>query len=225
MSDRESLQPAALNQSADRTAAARSRVYALLGEAFTYPRGESVLRLLEGDWLSELEESGRLAHPELTYPADLHLPGSRDAIQILERRYSDLFDVHGAAPTVSLLERAYGNEPEQKLWQELLSFYRHFGLDFSKGYAEEQPDHLLTELAFMHYLCFLEAGASIGWEDYRRGQRDFLNRHLANWVESAAARIDAASESERVYAELADILVRFIRAETIALNDGAPGSE
>ena len=68
--------------------------------------------------------------------------------------YTQLFDVTSGTPLVSLLERRYGEKPEQKLWENLLNFYSHFGLDFSQGYAVEQPDHLLTELGFMHYLSF-----------------------------------------------------------------------
>ena len=77
--------------------------------------------------------------------------------------------------------------------QELLGFYRHFGLDFSRDYAGEQPDHLLTELAFIHYLSFLEAGARVGKDNYRRGRRDFLSPHLDSYSEALCERLNEST--------------------------------
>ena len=203
---------APLNSRAENEAAARSRIYALLGEAFSYPRGESVLRLLEGDWLADLSQALMHLDHGIDAPQSLDLPDSKNAIETLEQQYSGLFDVLGAAPRVSLLERGYVDTGEHALWQELLGFYRHFGLDFSQGYAEEQPDHLLTELAFMHYLCFLEAGARAGKEDYRRGQRDFLNLHLGKWGDPLCQRLSESAQGS-FYDIAADFMRRFIASE------------
>ena len=38
-----------------------------------------------------------------------------------------------------------------------MRFYDFFGLSLSEGQREE-PDHLLTELEFLHYLAYQEAG-------------------------------------------------------------------
>ena len=167
-------------------AANRSRLYALIAEAFTYPESDSALRLLNGDWWGEvLDILEQTTHADSQSFAN-HANDAFQTVGDLQAAYSALLDVTSGAPKLSLLERRYGNTPEQKLWERLLGFYSHFGLDFSNGYAQEQTDHLLTELSFMHYLCFLEAGTSTGVEDLRRGQRDFLAVHLQPFVNAIA---------------------------------------
>lgn len=212
MNARDDAPPVTLEGVTEPAAAARSQIYQLFVEAFTYPRGAIALRLLEGDWYGELQVAAAGSGCDIDLTGALDIPGDRHAVEALEQQYSALFDVPGGAPKVSLLERSYSSAAEQTLWQELLGFYRHFGLDFSQGYAEEQPDHLLTELAFMHYLCFLEAGARTGKDNFCRGQRDFLAIHLATWVEPLAARLDEQA-SASVYRQLGDWLVAFIGSD------------
>ena len=71
----------------------------------------------------------------------------------------------------------------------MLGFYRHFGLDFSRDYAGEQPDHLPTELTFIHYLSFLEVGARVEKDNHRRERRDFLSPHLDSCSEALCERL------------------------------------
>lgn len=162
----------------------RSRIYALLAEAFSFPEGESVLRLLDGDLIAELKESLAQTTFDIHVSDTLALPATKNAIQEMQVIYTELFDVTGGTPKVSLLERRYCDTPEQELWEKLLRFYTHFGLDFSTEDVAEQPDHLLTELSFMHYLSFLEAGCQNDTDrlSLQRGQRDFLDLHLGSWT-------------------------------------------
>ena len=208
---------ATLSSRQENEAAARSRIYTLLGEALAYPRGDNVLRLLDGDWLAELTQAIEHSGLSIDCPAQLTLPEGQRAIETLEQEYSNLFDVLGGTPRVSMLERAYVDQNEQALWQELLGFYRHFGLDFSQGYAEEQPDHLLTELAFMHYLCFLEAGARVGKDDYRRGQLDFLAGHLSGWVSTFVECLQEV-QADSVYAEFGAVMSSVANAHMESLD-------
>ena len=163
-------------------AAQRSRMYALLADAFAYPDAHLASRLLNGELQAALNETSSL----LRLPAaqlQNQLPQNLTTCDELQMLYTRLFEISTGAAQVSSLERSYGGGPEQKLWEKLLRFYTFFGLDFSAGGAAEQPDHLLTQLAFMHYLCFLEAGAQGSTDNIRRGQRDFLLLHLGRWVE------------------------------------------
>jgi DMSO reductase family type II enzyme chaperone len=201
-----------LDEPRDRNAACRSRLYALFAEALSYPQGSAALRLLDGDLLADIQDLAAVLDLPLDCPSDLLVPNGQHAISDIQRLYSELFDVAAGMPAVSLLERRYGDEPEQKLWENLLAFYAHFGLDFSHGYAQEQPDHLLTELAFMHYLSFLEAGAVRGVDDLRRGQRDFLSLHLGRWVASLHAKLGQPN-ARPPYSALAELLRHFVAVD------------
>ena len=112
---------ATLSSRQENEAAARSRIYTLLGEALAYPRGDNVLRLLDGDWLAELTQAIEHSGLSIDCPAQLTLPEGQRAIETLEQEYSNLFDVLGGTPRVSMLERAYVDQNEQALWQELLA--------------------------------------------------------------------------------------------------------
>lgn len=196
----------------DPLAAARARLYALFAEALNYPEGAVAFRLLDGDWFGEACEICALLPHHLGFLDPDSPPQEAGGIEALQRHYSTLFDVGSGRPKVSLLERRYVDTPEQKLWTEILAFYTHFGLDFSSGSAVEQPDHLLTELSFMHYLCFLEAAATAGIEDLQRGQRDFLEHHLCRLtvgLQNATGKLDNGD----VYVQLLEAVVSFVAAD------------
>lgn len=195
-------------QALDSDAAIRSRLYALFAEAFTYPAGDLAMRLLGGEVVGEIEDG--MSALELPAAADQQAGRSHDlAVHELQLNFTRLFDVTGGKPSVSLLQRRYGDVAEQKLWEDLLAFYTHFGLDFANGQAAEQPDHLQTQLGFMHYLSFLEAGSASNAADLKRGQRDFLSLHLVGWVPAMAERLSQSP----YYGELATLLVGFIQAD------------
>jgi DMSO reductase family type II enzyme chaperone len=210
-----------LDGSADAGAAARSKIYGLFAEALTYPQGASVIRLLDGDLLAELGEALELSPLDVTVPQAVDFPNSHAAIHELQIVYTELFDVTSGTPKVSLLERRYGDTPEQKLWEQLFGFYAHFGLDFSAGYAAEQPDHLLTELGFMHYLSFIEAGTAGDPDPYRRGQRDFLARHLATWVRALSDNL-AAVDEPNPFGAISRLLADVVEADRLYLDARVP---
>lgn len=202
----------------------RSRAYGLLAEAFTFPQSDAVIRLLDGDLLAELKLAFELTGYDIQPPETLTLPSAKNAIQEIQVIYTELFDVTSGSPKVSLLERRYREIPEQELWEKLLRFYSYFGLDFSQGGGEEQPDHLLTELGFMHYLTFLEAGCSSDSDrvSFMRGQRDFLQLHLGKWIEKFTVML-AETTLDHPYTDLARRLTLLINNDLIYLAANIPG--
>ena len=205
-------------------AAARSRTYALFSEALCYPQGSNVVRLLDGDLTGELHEALSQCPHGQAPTLDFSLPVGPRAIAELQQLFSSLFDVTGGMPRVSLLERRYGDAHEQKLWQDLLAFYAHFGLDFSRGQAAEQPDHLHTELGFMHYLSFLHAGMKQVTADLIRAQRDFLKLHLQPLTRGIAEQLATVADAQP-YTEIAADLAIFVENDLVALeNDTELGS-
>ena len=207
----------ALDAPVNESAAARARLYALFAEALSFPTAEFLTRLSEGSWWEEFRSaSGQQPHdPAEAAPGLQSIESSWD-LSTLARDYSGLFDVGSGRPRISLLARRYVDTPEQALWQELLAFYAHFGLDFARGYAAEQPDHLLTELAFMHYLCFLEAASDSDNAGLTRGQADFLERHLVPLCGGVGDRLPAI-ELPAPYGFCLAELVRFVARDMAAL--------
>lgn len=199
--------------------AARSAIYALLARLFGYPKGEGLELLGNGGWLQQLQP----LVANLPYP--LSLPEiEQTSAGSIAATYSRLFDVAHGLPKVSVLERRYGeigrkNNGEKKLWESLLRFYSHFGLEFAQSAAEGGPDHLVNQLEFMHYLSFLQCGSGDSGGDYWRGQRDFLQQHLGRWGAQFAEQVVAEPDSGP-YGQLGAWLSVFLEAELAYLQVG-----
>ena len=93
----------------------------------------------------------------------------------LHHELFDLFEVGASGPPCALYGGLH-SEARMKTMEEALRFYHHFGLTLSEA-ARELPDHLSTQLEFLHFLAFREAEALDSGLDagpYRRAQRDFV---------------------------------------------------
>jgi DMSO reductase family type II enzyme chaperone len=103
-----------------------------------------------------------------------------------------------------------------KTMEEAVRFYNHFGLTLSES-PHELPDHLTTELEFLHFLAFREAQSLEQGDDpgaYQRAQRDFLARHLGRWIPKMREKMER-KDPMPFFLEL----VR--RLESFLMNDGA----
>ena len=131
--------------------------------------------------------------------------GGEDALAI---EFTRLFEVGSAGPPCPLYGGVYDGA-RMKTMEEAIRFYNHFGLTLAEQ-PRELPDHLITELEFLHYLAFREAEALHEHGDagpYRRAQRDFVTRHPGRWVPRLAARL-GRTNSLRFYRELVFLLTR-----------------
>jgi hypothetical protein len=98
-----------------------------------------------------------------------------------------------------------------KTMEECVRFYHHFGLALSEA-PRELPDHLVTELEFLHYLAFREAEALERGEDagaFRRAARDFALRHPGRFVKKLEGRL-ARAEAMPFFRALAARLEAFL---------------
>lgn len=176
------------------TDALRSLIYRSFAAAFEYPDCDALAAIRDGAVAEALRDAG---------PDD-------DALQV---EFTRLFEAGEAGPCCPLHGGHYGGGGMQTL-EELVRFYNFFGLSLSEE-RREQPDHLTTELEFLHFLSFQEAqaaGDEDGLKGLQRAQRDFLARHPASWV-SLLRRALAAEKPLRFFAELARLLERFLEAE------------
>lgn len=193
----------------------RCALYGLFARLLGYPDPDLAVELAGGSWIDEyrqLEEllTYRLKHPK--YAADFT---PTEVVHL----YTALFEVVQGLPAVAMVERRYGQEKAQKqLWEDLLRYYSHFGLQFANVAAEGGPDHLVSELEFMHYLCFLQCGSGDPQGDYQRAQRDFLTHHLGSWTGTFAQRTEQRSAGG-VYTLVAGMMAGFVAADLRYLSE------
>jgi len=202
---------------------ARGKLYALLGQGFCYPTEALYELVSRGKFLSEAQEAVSQLPYRLALEGDLGSGLSWESQQF-KNQYTWLFDVGGPNPNTgeweapcSLYEGEYGGG-HLRVIEDTLRFYHHFGLKLSQETGErDRPDHLATELEFLHALTFKEAElvqAGKGAEALspcRRVQRDFLRFHLGDFLPQVAGEIVPRGIS--FYSELARLGEQFCQAD------------
>jgi DMSO reductase family type II enzyme chaperone len=141
--------------------------------------------------------------------------------------YLRLFEVGLGIPPCPLYAGIYRGG-RKSVMEELTRFYNYFGLSVEQGKGE-LPDHISTELEFMHFLAYKELAALARREDaapYRRAQADFLERQLVSWLPALEARL-AGLNPPPFYVALAWLASGLSRTELAVLRrspDGDPAS-
>jgi DMSO reductase family type II enzyme chaperone len=196
---------------AEREAAACSQIYALFAELFAYPDAERVADVRSGEVARALREVLAAADAALVDGADwdaLADAGPDDDDLAVE--FTRLFDVGTGGPPCPLHGGLYGGA-RMKTMEEAVRFYNHFGLTLA-GSPRELPDHLTTELEFLHFLAFREAEALQNATDagpYQRAARDFAERHPGRFVPKLRERL-VKQKARRFFLELVARLERFL---------------
>ena len=170
--------------------AARSRLYRLLVQGWGYPDRALFGALAGGGFRREAEEAWR----ELPFDLEPALDGLTAAGDYVDFQadHLRLFEVGLGSPPCPLYSGLYRGG-RKAVMEELTRFYNYFGLSLERGRGE-LPDHLTTELEFMHFLTFKELWALHEGQDpspYRRAQVDFLERQLVSWLPQLQARLEA----------------------------------
>ena len=129
-----------------------------------------------------------------------------------ESAYIALFDVGVPEPPVPLFESAHDkSHPAQEIALENTYFYEVLGLRSDP--ARAVPDYLITQLEFLAALRFTienssdEATAAA----LTRAKRDFLERHLLNWLPKAKAKLDKTGAL--AFPLLVKMLLQFLKRE------------
>ena len=174
-----------------------SGAYLAMAQLFSYPNPEAWKRLSEHG----------LVDPALTAEA-------------LEAEYLAAFEVGRDSGPVPLFEGMHrGDMGRDGILEDLLRFYEFFDAKLSET-DREYPDHLVTELEFLAWLCMQEQAAEQKGgdaESFRRAARDFLTRHLAAWLPEFRRRLEA---TDTAYAQYGATL-----AELVEAHRGRLGSE
>jgi len=194
-------------------AAARSRCYLRLCAAFDYPDDALCEAIRAGDVAAALHADLAAVDPTLAAGVDwdaLRAAGDADDLAV---EFTRLFDVGTSGPPCPLSGGIYGGA-RMKVMEEAVRFYNHFGLQLDEV-RRELPDHLQTQLEFLHYLSFRETEALVRGDDpgaYRRAQRDFVARHPGRWVPRLRERL-AEQQPLAYFDALVGLLDRFLERE------------
>jgi DMSO reductase family type II enzyme chaperone len=195
-------------------AAARSRAYALFGEAMAYPSDEMREILLDGGLVEPLRECLAVISPDITNPPECWsaLRDVADA-EVLAIEYTRLFDAGASGPPCPLYGGLYGGDRMAKM-EEAVRFYNHFGLRLSSE-QRELPDHISTQLEYMHFLAYREVEALQAGVDpgaYQRAQRDFISRNLGAWIPKLCERLEKEN-ADRYFQTLIGLLAELLEAD------------
>lgn len=223
---------AELTSEADKQSAARSDMYALMADVFRYPDQEFRDFVNKGELQSVLADTAQklpfayaLKDGEKENLRFSQLLGDDD----VEAGFIRLFEAGPGDPPCPLIEGKYVTDSNRRsIFEDLIRFYNHFGLSYAEGAHEDRPDHIIYELEFMHYLCFLTLRAGQQQKeagDLLLAQRDFLEHHLFKWAGKLADRVNGVvgevpeDHAGVFYNNIVGLLVRFIEGDYAHLND------
>jgi putative dimethyl sulfoxide reductase chaperone len=205
------IESASVERAAAPDIAARSSMYLLLSCAFAYPEGLD--RAVADGGLRQALERWRASLPYSLPAAPAPLADPAVTAADLEAEYIRLFDVGAGGPPCPLYGGVYQGD-RMRTMEEATRFYHFFGLHLAPP-LRELPDHLSTELEFMHYLTYREAEARQQGTDpapLLRAERDFLARHPCRWLPRLAERL-ARQEARPFYPALVAFSLGFLAAE------------
>jgi DMSO reductase family type II enzyme chaperone len=166
---------------------ARCLLYRLLANGFLYPDRGFFEDVQAGRYRDAVTEVFKGQRGNLDAADGLVASGSYLDFQA---DYLRLFEVGSGIPPCPLYSGLYRGG-RKAVMEELTRFYNYFGLSIERGQGE-LPDHIATELEFMHFLTFKELAAEAQHEDstpYLRAQADFLERQLASWLPALEQRL------------------------------------
>lgn len=181
-------------------------LYRFFALVFGAPSPEHFQRLAQPG----LEEFLSALWTDLGCTGDFPGTGRFRDYQQYESIYIALFDVGLPQPPVPLLESAHvKSQPAQQIALENTFFYEVLGLKVDP--AHYAPDHLVTQLEFLAAARYAREQAPN--EENRRSlarlERDFLERHLLNWLPAAEKKLKR--ERPPVFPLLLTLLLAFLR--------------
>jgi DMSO reductase family type II enzyme chaperone len=195
-----------------RTAASRSRMYGLLAGTFAFPDQELHEAICAGSLADAFTAIADTLPYRIVVPA-AELAEADASYVSFESEYIRLFDVGAAGPPCPLYGGVYVGD-RMKVMEEATRFYNFFQLRLAPE-IRELPDHITTELEFLHYLTFRQADVEESGGDTSsllRAERDFLGRHLCKWVPRLRERLEK-QRAAAFFTALVSFAAAFLEAD------------
>lgn len=196
----------------DTTAAARGTVYGTLASLFDEPDESLYEGLRDGRLAADLDVLVEKSELGVAVPILV----TRDDHDLLCARFNDVFTVGYPDPPIPLYESEHVDDGQ---WNDvnldLARVYDYFGVQIDDT-QREHHDHLVLELEFAGYLARIAAASDD--DGARRARRDFLDRHLAAFLE----RVDDAMADEvetGIYEDVVSFAAAFVAADLADLEE------
>ncbi len=195
----------------------RCELLTLLSKGFSHPETDFFKYVAGGEYQESIESAyeGLFGQPR-------SLPKAISDFPDYEACYIELFQTgKKGAPMVGLHAGDYNElldgQPRPEFMLEYSQWYRHFGLRVRQDNpAHDLPDHVVCQLQFLAWLAQLEANAIPGSEQqigYQRAQRDFIDRHVRQFVGQIAYGLLSAKTRlplEPLFVELGQLATELI---------------
>jgi DMSO reductase family type II enzyme chaperone len=188
-----------------------SRLYKLLSTGFRYPTPQLFGTFQNWEFFDEL-----MCNPALMAKNEHLIKQAKDAIEGMdlaefEMNFTRTFDAGAPVPLCPPYEGHYCEKPRSVVLLEVSEFYRCFSLSMSQENGKREfPDHISAELEFLHFLAYNETmAAGDELSGYLLAQKDFLERHLMQWVPGFRNKL----QNSPFYFQLAEIMLLFINCE------------
>ena len=207
------MELANLQSATERAAAGRSRLYQLLALAFAFPDEDLHEAVRDGAFAALIADACAGLPYNLADVIASDLRVAPASYTDFESEYIRLFDVGAAGPPCPLYGGVYIGD-RMKVMEDATRFYNFFHLRLSSQ-MRELPDHITTELEFLHYLTFREAEVrqqGLDPSSLLRAQRDFLARHLCKWLPRLRARLAKQTAPPFVHA-LVDFAAAYVERD------------
>jgi nitrate reductase assembly molybdenum cofactor insertion protein NarJ len=205
-------------------ALARSAAYRLASQLLAYPTPDGVRRLREEDLPFAIDTAELLPEEVHRTVSDVAAAFGGPSPEELEGAYQGVFShVHSAdCPMFETDHTAKDVWRQSAELADLAGFYRAFGVEQHL----ERPDHVSTELEFLHLVSYkiawaLVAGDEEHAETCRLAEAGFLRDHVLRWLPGLVARV-AVLGADGPYRVAAAFVAELLRAEASRLDLEAP---
>jgi len=197
-------------------APARAELWWVLADVLSYPTEELTRSLRSGSLSERVSAAARALPYEL--PVDDGL-GAGDPGGAAEpgTEFLRLFEVPGPSGRPCPLRVGAQGGNRRSAMEELLRFYRHFGLTTAGSALSDLPDAVPTVAEFLAFLATSEAGAPArNRSALRAAQRDLLHRHVVPAAAAIAEGVGRLRPSP-FYRAATGLLAAYSAAEAAAL--------
>jgi DMSO reductase family type II enzyme chaperone len=191
-------------------------LYRFFAHVLGSPTRERYALLHSGEFAASLRQLWQKLQCEEEFPG---LAGFLSFAQY-ETAYIALFDVGAPEPPVPLVESAHHKAlPAQQIALENVLFYEVLGLHVNP--ARSFADHLFTQLEFLSAVRYVgeQARDTASRANLARLERDFLQRHLLNWLPAAEAKLRRLDPP--LFATFLRLLLVFLQNRLKLLSFGA----
>lgn len=188
----------------------RANAYRLLADCYQMPE------TLNLETIGELATIVEWLYPEGDETVQSLLqawPHEDDARNDMREAHTKLFigPCEPQAPPIGSVYLDEENQLKGDSTMDAMRYYEKAGLDPNRE-VPTPPDHITTELGFMHYL----ANQQLTLDDplYRELQRGFLVNHLSQWIPLFSARV-LTGDLHLFYNQLALLTSIAVHADTV----------